>query len=751
MGRIHGKIKIELMSDLCIGSGYSYGGVIDSDVAYDQLGFPQIPARRLKGCMREAAELVCPEAAEALFGKSGKNTAGDMALGNGLLEDHDAMKKEILELRYRKREEAFWLNPQNILKIYTEIRAQTSICQDTGVAEETTLRYTRVVKQYGPQKEKIPLCFYAEVEFDQSWKTQMERILKAVRNMGMNRSRGLGSVRCSLISQYIEDEQEKAQADGSEERRVSLAYVLCNQEPLLISSDNAGVSDSYISGKSILGTLAGAYLQRNGADSQSEEFRHLFLDGSTIFTDANITFPMEMEGEKGTQWPDYYPAPLYLNRLKKTKALVNLLADRKDLPKEKEKAYDLTEGNLPKKLKTYYVYEAAPNTFCIAEPDREICYHNSHMKLLYSQEAVTEGQYFRGKIYTDKKYAKLLKELLEKSPLSFGKSKAAQYGACLLAGDVVVEDVREKTAETDGGERLAVVFCSDAIFLDGESGYTVRFERVKELTAKQLGISYDKTMDEGSIIQTKEITGYHTTWNLRKPGVPAVKAGSVLVYTIPAGKGWERTVKEDQVFVGERNREGYGHVRIARCKDMAYGADELERIPTAGNKTDENVLCRCRPFLLKILRNQLLERLIFQYTRKRPKLELTAAMIGRLDLMLLESFEVYGSDPEQALRDFCSRVQSIKRKKERERVFGLLQKLVLKDGWKEEVFEPDFEKMTDIPEDKKLKDAKRLLKIYVTEKEYREMLAGIWGEYMENILTYHKYRKKHEGGEGQDE
>lgn len=58
MGKLCGKIKIELMSDLCAGSGYSFAGVIDSDVSYDEYGLPFLPARRLKGCMREAAELV---------------------------------------------------------------------------------------------------------------------------------------------------------------------------------------------------------------------------------------------------------------------------------------------------------------------------------------------------------------------------------------------------------------------------------------------------------------------------------------------------------------------------------------------------------------------------------------------------------------------------------------------------------------------------------------------------------------------
>lgn len=48
------KITIELLSDICIGSGESYNSVIDTDVTYDDYGLPYIPAKRIKGCIREA-------------------------------------------------------------------------------------------------------------------------------------------------------------------------------------------------------------------------------------------------------------------------------------------------------------------------------------------------------------------------------------------------------------------------------------------------------------------------------------------------------------------------------------------------------------------------------------------------------------------------------------------------------------------------------------------------------------------------
>lgn len=742
MGNTYGTLKIELMSDLCVGSGYSYAGVIDSDVVYDDRGLPQIPARRLKGCMREAARLVCPEAEEALFGKSGDNGVKGIIVGNGYIGDYKAIVKELELLRDTKQEEAVFLSPQNVLEMYTEIRAQTKLGTETGTAEENTLRYTRVVGQYDPQKERVPLCFYAEVEFDKEYKDQMERIAKAVRNLGMNRNRGLGSVRCRLTDIKPAIQQGLAAREGENGKRVCLTYVLCNQEPLLMSSDNTAVSDSCINGKSILGSLAGAYLRRKDTSGEDETFFKLFLDGSTVFTDANVTFAPGEGRKKAAQWPAYYPAPVYLNRLKKSKVLVNLLAENMKVPQGMEEAYNTENGNLPKKLKTYYVHEAKPNVYALAEPEREIWYHNSHdpNEPLYSQEAVKEGQYFRGQIYVDEMYADLIKELLENSRLSFGKSRTAQYGTCVLAADITVEPVSSEMVCVEEGQRAAVVLCSDGIFLNGEAGYTVRFEEVKRLIGRQLQIPYDEAADEGSIIQTKEITGYNTVWNLKRQAVPAVKAGSVFVYTIASGKKWQAPLRQAQGFVGERNLEGYGQVKIAKCRDMTYGAAQTEKETADPIKE----LKRSRYFLQEILVKQILERMIFLYTREPHKLNLTAATVGRLTLMLQESMNEYRSDPEQAFKDFCIRIDSIKREREKREALDLLGRLIMKGRGEERSL--DLEKMTGGQSDSQLTGMRAMLKKHSTEEEYRKRLISIWGKYLETIFTYHKYVKKHEGG-----
>ena len=66
--RIKKEYEIELMSDLCPGSGFSYAGIIDSDVSFDTFGFPYISGKRIKGCMRETAKLLGIGNIDKLFG-----------------------------------------------------------------------------------------------------------------------------------------------------------------------------------------------------------------------------------------------------------------------------------------------------------------------------------------------------------------------------------------------------------------------------------------------------------------------------------------------------------------------------------------------------------------------------------------------------------------------------------------------------------------------------------------------------------
>ena len=210
------KISITLRSDLCAGSGYSYSGVIDGDICYDEYGIPYIPARRLKGCMRETLETVLyakyKNAAGKLFGNSGSSRyiqsspgkAVDennvrkegIKIGNAFPEHYDELRNI---LRRKRKEGSAFYDTQHILQRFSRVMGQTQIVD--GVADDLTLRYTRIVNQYSPYMDGQPMVFYAEVEYDSADKALLTDILKATRHIGLKRNRGMGNVRLDWIKE----------------------------------------------------------------------------------------------------------------------------------------------------------------------------------------------------------------------------------------------------------------------------------------------------------------------------------------------------------------------------------------------------------------------------------------------------------------------------------------------------------------------------------------------------------------------
>ena len=74
-------ITINLLSDLAVGAGESYQSGVDQDIVYDDFGFPYIPAKRLKGCIRESA-LEQEELYNQVLAEAGVKLDGEMVGAN---------------------------------------------------------------------------------------------------------------------------------------------------------------------------------------------------------------------------------------------------------------------------------------------------------------------------------------------------------------------------------------------------------------------------------------------------------------------------------------------------------------------------------------------------------------------------------------------------------------------------------------------------------------------------------------------
>ena len=86
------EFKISLLSDMCCGSGTGNGSDVDVVASFDRYGLPRIPAKRLRGLLREKAFEICDNKEDviSLFGDSGKLSR--LVIDNADIEDADTIR-----------------------------------------------------------------------------------------------------------------------------------------------------------------------------------------------------------------------------------------------------------------------------------------------------------------------------------------------------------------------------------------------------------------------------------------------------------------------------------------------------------------------------------------------------------------------------------------------------------------------------------------------------------------------------------
>ena len=545
-------MKIKLRSDLCAGVGKHYAAILDLDTALDEFGLPYIPSRRIKGCMREAADLIGVQSINELFGESGKGEAGSLRIGNAVIEHYTETVTAI-------RENGILHNEVTDLFCYT--RQETSIDSQTGTAKDGSLRFVRVVNRDYPDSSD-PICFYAPISFDDEYETEIEKICKALRNIGYHRNRGLGAIECSLTetTDIFQLDEQAFEAETDYEMRYQ---IFLNGDLMLPSADSSHSMD-YIPGTSVLGALAARY--------QGENFEDLFLSENVRFSNLYISDP---EGHP------FDPAPKFLAKIKAAvdendKGIKNTIGVKSENGDNNEppKQY--------KPLKKGYINK----DYGYIEPERKIVYHNNIYGVdggLYMQYCICGGQYFSGTITAKGKYLKEIYPLFGNGVIYIGRSKTAQYAACSIV-DITVNKANNNTFTAKQGSVVAFVLQSDVILTDENGVFTAdSFALLNTLKNDNLIFEEeDSAVTDKTAIAAKIISGYNAKWNLKKPQITAFAAGSAVIARVNAD-----TELPKQMLIGEKRNEGFGVISVIENVD-SYAVKETKT--HGGEKTQCAIL-----------------------------------------------------------------------------------------------------------------------------------------------------------------
>jgi len=198
------KIILKTLSDTLIGSGKSSGTIIDSDIVFDSHCLPYIPAKRIKGLFRNAAQDLATfkgfkelteltRIPDLKFGNIGENDPNPKIIFENLeLQDKDNIA---IWLNYLTEQFPYLANTLIIKEYFTELRAQTAIDKDTHIAKEHSLRTSRVLKRgFTFEGALILNAPSQEVE------TYLAAICFYIKRIGTMRNRGFGKVKIDLIS-----------------------------------------------------------------------------------------------------------------------------------------------------------------------------------------------------------------------------------------------------------------------------------------------------------------------------------------------------------------------------------------------------------------------------------------------------------------------------------------------------------------------------------------------------------------------
>lgn len=550
-------IRVELLSDTCFSSGEVYNSAVDTDVFRDENGIPVIGGKRLKGCIREAAEELRDWGymidVEGIFGsKYDRNSA--IHISDARPEQYDQYISEL-----SVRNDPMLVHPSRVLDAFTYIRTQTAVDQE-GIADRNTLRSIRVIKK--------GLVFFAPVEFRCSdekkheYEDQMVKICKAVRHMGLNRTRGMGSVKVSFemdIPEIFKDRKPEfitaACQEGMSYSR--LDYMLYLHSAVLCKSAAGGqtVCCPYIEGAKILGMIAEAYKTEGKGN---EEFAKDTKDQSLICSNAYIS-----DGERRFEPAD-----------------ASLFVVKDDPRQGRCKAVDMGElkddeieklSPLGDKFICYNRQQAEEK-----KVDMEIRYHHSrpadksigHVvssdsdNQMYQIESISAGQTFTGYILGSSDQIRKICELFEKrNHYRIGYNRSAEYGEVSIHVAGLSEN--NEIEEGDSVDRFLLRLNSPAILRRENGMVSPDEEMILGQLKRKLDLP-DLTIEK-RFLRFTEIGGYNVTWNARKPSVPVFDKGTAFVMRSPVPVCLE---KINRIWIGERNMEGYGEIRAEKIPEQ---------------------------------------------------------------------------------------------------------------------------------------------------------------------------------------
>ncbi|HOV21798.1 MAG TPA: RAMP superfamily CRISPR-associated protein [bacterium] len=662
------KLKIKTLSYTLVGSGEA-SVLIDSDIIFDDFGIPFIPAKRIKGLLKESATEIIEilgisnsNYLESIFG-TGSNE-GKTKFSNLFIKDYKNITELIKEAR-KDKNSRFVLSKENIIKYFTETRQQTAI-NEKGVAKPHSLRTYRVLKPFIEFEGTI-----SDKDITDDEKSLLFLAVINLKRIGVRRNRGLGKIKCEIEGISIVDidkeiknltsipsqqnntkevSNELYSCQGKTGEIKKLPFTIKTLSPIIITKQtgdqNTVSTEEYIPGTLIRGILANKFIKKFnlGNDAHKDKvFRELFLDGKLTITPA---YPSKEEKE-------FYPAPLSIH-IKKAETLPT------ELPSENN-IYNLFEeepGEKTRPLGGFVDYNG--NNIVKCAINKRFYFHNTRENRtaghsveggIFYYESIDEGQEFKGYLIGDVSYLSFIKNCFEENKDCFGekftenigRSKTAQYGEIEFSfGEP--EEI-EKINLTDTEFTLTAI---SPIILYNEYGFPeVSIERLKKYL-EQYFSGGEIEIEEKAFANIDFSEGFMGIWKCKTQREISFKEGTSFKIKLKNSPELKKLSELERDGIGEKRELGFGRVKINWLTDKSQykGVKYEEQLKKTGNTS-----ATFNKILTSILMDILIENIKHEAIKEANTYQkkITNSLIGRIEKIVMDAKEI--KDIEDKLKE----------------------------------------------------------------------------------------------------
>lgn len=654
---------LKTLSHVLTGSGEA-GGLIDTDVVFDNVGIPYIPARRMKGLLKESCMEVCDmlgyisyDLVFGIFGKDG-GVEAKISISNLYIDNYEQIVEDINFLLNQGLYKDV-LQREKVISNFCEIRHHTAVDEITGTAKKGTLRTYRMLKPGIIFKGKI-----SELEL----LTEKEKALLCLaamnlRRVGLARNRGYGRVQCGICCDLDYGKNEKKDVkkmldilrgeegklkerkeeridfgllDGGKGELKRLTYEIVLKAPLVIAEQvgeqNTVYTKKYIPSTVIRGLIAREFEKKAAANDVLYEkfFQDIFVNNLVRICPA---YPVS-GGRK------FLPLPMFLQKNKKN---------------NDNKLYCVLNGqnrDLKTKAARDFIYFGENQLVELFVPETEFYFHNTRDRAkgrnteegIFYYEAIAQEQRFRGEIIGSAEYLSFMKKLLREDEDYFiGRSKTAQYGRINWKwGELEgLEDRALCFGEQVDGVSYIVITAVSPIILFNEFGNPEVSSDIMEAYLKRILGTELKIVEQ--FCSAERVESFMRVWNLKTATELAYSPGASFLVEIPSldEKVKERLKNLLIEGIGEKTEWGFGCVNVYPLCELN---DIYEvRSPDRKNRKSGEAGNHVKDIIIEIVKRDFLSSvryLGFENAREwneDNKIPISNSFLGKIEYMFLKT------------------------------------------------------------------------------------------------------------------